>query len=151
MLLELEGVCLRVLSVGISHFNVECLAKVYTTVVNVFKPIKGGDSSTAILIVELVFSVFPAGETFTVTLNNVEGTVGLTCVVLDGEAGTVAAGYEAGGGDAHAVVADGGKLDGGTYLNFLGYEEVSITVNERVTPFVGEGNYFGGFAGLLGH
>lgn len=88
--------CLQVLSAGVGYFNVECLPEAYSAIVDVLEPVEGYGSGAVIFIVELVFVVFPAGQTFTVALNDVESAVGLAGVVLDGEAGAGASGYEAG-------------------------------------------------------
>jgi hypothetical protein len=94
--LELEGVCLRVLSVGVGYLDVECLPEAYSAIVDVFEPVEGYGSGAVIFVVELVFAVFPAGQTFTVALDDVEGAVGLAGVVLDAEPGAGASSYEAG-------------------------------------------------------
>lgn len=94
--LELEGVCLRVLSAGVGYLNIESLTKVYPRIVDVFESVEGYGSGAVILIVELVFVIFPAGQTFAVALDNIKGAVGLAGVVLDGKAGAGASGYEAG-------------------------------------------------------
>lgn len=143
--------CLRVLSVGVSYHDVECLSEVYTSVVDVFKPVEGQGATTVVFVVHCVEGVLPAGETFARVPGDVKGTVRLTSVVLNGQAGAVTAGYEPGGGDASAVVADGGELDGCTYGNTGGDEQVTVTINEDVASLVGEGDAFGGFVGLLVH
>lgn len=98
-----------------------------------------------------VEGVLPASETFARVLGNVEGTSNLTRVSLEGEVLTIAAYYEPGGGDARAVVADGGELDGCTYRDIVGDERVSVSINEDVASLVGKGDTCGGFVGLLAH
>lgn len=87
----------------------------------------------------------PAGEKFARVLGDMKGTVRLTCVVLDGQAGAVTAGYEPGGGYAGTVVADGGELDGCAYRDIAGEELVTVTVDKDASPLAGEGKSFRGF------
>ena len=129
----------------------EHLPEVHASVIYIFQTIEGYRASAFLLIMQGIVVILPAGETFTVALDNVQVARDVAHVILDDEVAVAAFYHKSSGANTHTIVTNGSELNHCTYLNVVRDKLFTVAVDKLIAPFIGEGDGLRGFDSLISH
>lgn len=121
---------------GVSYLNLEHLPEVHASVIYIFQTIEGYRASAFLLIMQGIVVILPAGETFTVALDNVQVARDVAHVILDDEVAVAAFYHKSSGANTHTIVTNGSELNHCTYLNVVRDKLFTVAVDKLIAPRV---------------